>query len=160
MTDTRDLRDPAAFGEAILELRNYSDRPASQLADHAAETCAIPPFSSSASTVDETVEAYRRKMQEQAAQGDLASLRTLLDKGWALPQDLPAHLIERARQMRSADAEVTDDLPARVNAQIVKEISAREIHAFVHGDAPRPTDGPDYHAEKAFYEERRRREAQ
>lgn len=108
--DRRDLRDPAKVGIALKSaLRAFPGISASELYDAEVHALKIPDIPHDSSLVQSTVATYRSKMQAQAAKGDLAAVRILLDKEWPLPDDLDPTLAERAREMSSADDEVIDE---------------------------------------------------
>lgn len=113
MEDKRDLRDPQQIGQAMFDFRHLDHAtshplPFHEIADLPRVQSAAGPSDSTYSTVKFTTHAYMTKMQQQAANGDVAALRTLLDKGWPLPLDADVRLIERARQMGSAKDEVVE----------------------------------------------------
>jgi hypothetical protein len=115
MHDQRDLRDPEVLGQALLDARfNYegvrwhydperngsrADVPLSILYDREVSRLLIPPYNPSESVVDSTVRAYREQMQKQAAQGDLAATRMLLENGWGLPEHMDQEIADRARTL-------------------------------------------------------------
>lgn len=147
--DTRDLRDPQILGEELLHAAYNEenirwhfdpandgtrvDMPLSIIYDREVRRQDIPPFPKDHTTVQETTATYRAKMQKQAAQGDLAATRTLLDKGWALPDDMDQALLERAQEMQSVQAEVTEDVPVRKRKEDEKEMASRVC--WGNGDA-------------------------
>jgi hypothetical protein len=96
--DIRDLRDPTPMGEMILRGTKANGCPATEIA-YNFDAIIFADYSHSDSLGESTVSQYRQKMQRQAAQGDLASVRVLIEKGWEVPSDLPPSIAARAYEM-------------------------------------------------------------
>lgn len=118
--DRRDLRDPRLLGNALLVSKEVITHghaaDLSKIYDaHSNSFKKVYNFSPHQSATDVTVPRYRQKMQTLAARGDLAATRVLLDHGWPLPVHMDQAILKRAREMRSAEAEVLPDAPVRRN---------------------------------------------
>jgi len=116
VTDTRDLRDPHTLGREVIAhaylMRNGLHGPARQgtLSSliSSVDFDYVEDYSHDETNVQTTIDTYRSKMQKQAAEGDVYALRVLLDKAWEVPSDVDQALLERAREMHSADDEVVE----------------------------------------------------